>query len=117
AARAKLAFIHFTVASSSASESGGPLSLPDALPSCSDVLVTVNYATSNGTATAGSDYTATSGTLSFGIGETQKTFTVAISNDTLVEGSETLGLTLSTPTGGPPLGTQSTATLTIQDDH
>ncbi len=40
--------------------------------------VTVNYATSDGTATAGSDYTTTSGALSFAAGETTKTITVAI---------------------------------------
>jgi hypothetical protein len=79
--------------------------------------VGVSYATSNGTATAGSDYTATSGTLSWGDGETtSKTFTLAITNDTAVEGDETVTLTLSTPTGGATLGSQSAATLTINDD-
>src|SRR5262249_33442517 len=82
----------------------------------SNVPVSVNYATSNGTATAGSDYTATSGTLSFGIGETSKTFTVPILDDTLVEGNETVNLSLSNPTGGATLGSQTTATLTIVED-
>src|SRR5262249_36916776 len=67
-------------------------------------------------ATAGSDYTATSGTLSFGIGETSKTFTVPITDDTLVEGNETVNLTLTSPTNGATLGTQNTATLTIVDN-
>ena len=49
-------------------------------------VVTVHYATSDGTATAGSDYTATSGTLTFNDGETIKSFTVPIAADNLVEG-------------------------------
>src|SRR5437773_1410620 len=75
--------------------------------------VTVNYATSNGTATAGSDYTAKSGTLSFAAGQTSKTFTIPIINDTLHESDETVNLTLSNPTGGATLGTPDTAVLTI----
>jgi glucose/arabinose dehydrogenase len=76
---------------------------------------TVQYATSNGTATAGSDYTATTGTLSFTAGETSKTFVVPIIDDTIGERNETLNLTLSNPTGGS-LGTQQTALLTILDN-
>src|SRR5262249_7870881 len=78
--------------------------------------VGVNYATSNGTALAGSDYTATSGTLTFVNGETSKSFPIPILNDTAIEGAETVNLRLSSPTGGATLGSQATAVLTIQDD-
>src|SRR4029077_19523448 len=78
--------------------------------------VSVHYATSDGTATAGSDYTAASGTLTFANGETSKTFTVAVTDDTAVEGNETVNLTLSNPTGGATLGTPATATFTILDN-
>jgi len=71
---------------------------------------------SNGTAIAPGDYSNSAITVSFATGETIKTVTIPIVNDTLVEGNETLNLTLSNPTGGSTLGTQKTATLTIQDD-
>ena len=62
--------------------------------------VGVSYATSNGTATAGSDYTSTSGTLSWANGDTaNKTFSVPILNDTLDEANETFTLTLSESNG------------------
>lgn len=78
--------------------------------------VTVRFATSNGTATSSTDYSATAGTLTFNSGETVKTFTVTVLQDSLVEPDETVNLTLSSPTGGALLGTPSTAVLTIRDD-
>jgi glucose/arabinose dehydrogenase len=74
----------------------------------------VNYTTSNGTAATG-DYTLTSGTLNFAAGETEKTFTIAINNDTEVERNETINITLSNPIGAT-LGNQSSAVLTILDN-
>ncbi len=61
--------------------------------------VTVSYATSDGSATAGQDYTAASGTLTFAAGETAKSVSVAVLDDTDVEGVETLTLSLSNATG------------------
>ncbi len=76
-------------------------------------IVTVDYATSNGTATAGSDYTATSGTLTFNLGETTKTFSLPIISDNVFEADETVNLTLNSPTGGAILGNPTTSVLTI----
>ena len=77
--------------------------------------VSVNYATSDGTAKAGTNYTSTSGTLNFPDGQTTETFTIPIINDPVPVGSETVKLSLSTPMGGAALGTQSSSTLTITD--
>ena len=80
--------------------------------------VSVNYGTSDGSATAGADYVAQTGTLTFGPGETNKSFSITILQDTLVEGNETVNLALSLPGGNTlaTLGAQATATLTIVDD-
>ena len=61
--------------------------------------VTVDYASANGTAMAGSDYTAISGTLTFAAGETQKTVAVPVLDDAIDDDGETLTLTLSNPNG------------------
>ena len=84
--------------------------------------LTVSYATSNGTATAGSDYTATSGTLTFAnTAAGSQTFTVSTTEDTIDEGTgETFTVTLSNPAGGggpsPSLSTSPSVTTTITDD-
>ena len=59
--------------------------------------VTVGYATSNGSATAGSDYTETTGTLTFAAHETSKTMSVPVLDDAHDEGAETMTFTLSSP--------------------
>lgn len=82
-----------------------------------DGAVSVSYATSNGSAVAGQDYTATSGTLNWADGDGgDKTFSVPILDDSTDESNETINLALSNPTGGATLGSPSTATLTILDD-
>ena len=84
--------------------------------------LTVSYGTSNGTATAGSDYTAKSGTLTFtNTAAGAQTFTVQTTGDTIDEGTgETFTVTISSPSGGggpaPSLGTSKSVTTTITDD-
>ena len=109
--------LQFNAAAYSVNEAQGTATITVTRTGGSNVPVSIRYATSDGTATAGSDYSATSGTLSFAAGETNKTFTIPIINDTQVEGNETVNLTLSSPTGGATLGSQATATLTIVDDE
>ena len=75
--------------------------------------VTVDYATADGSAEAGADYTAASGTLSFAAGETSKAISVAIDDDIDNESDETFTVTLSNASGAD-LGTK-TATGTIRN--
>lgn len=65
------------------------------LSGSSDSNVTVNYATANGAATAGSDYVAGFGTLTFPAGTTTQTLAVAVNGDTAVEPSETFFVNLT----------------------
>jgi Calx-beta domain len=74
---------------------------------------TVNLA--NGTAVAPGDYNNAAIPVNFATGETTRTVTVPIVNDTLVEGSETVSLTLGSPTNAT-IGTQNAATLNITDN-
>src|SRR5205814_792950 len=83
----------------------------------SNGAVSVHYATSDGSATAGSDYTATSGDLNWADGDASaKTFDVSVTGDTVFESDETVTLTLSAPTGGATLGSPNTSVLTITND-
>ena len=87
-----------SVADAEAEEAeGATLKFTVTLSRTVDETVTVAYATADDTATAGVDYTAASGTLSFAAGDTTKTVSVGILDDAHDEGSETLTLTLSNP--------------------
>ena len=77
--------------------------------------VTVAYATADGTATAGSDYTATSGTLTFAAGETEQTVLVPVLDDAHDEGEETLTLRLTAATGAVIADGEATGTIKNTD--
>lgn len=79
--------------------------------------VTVQFATSNGSALAGLDYIASSGTLTFGAGETAKTISVPLVDDTVTEPGETFLVTLSNPGGGATLGTFTVGQVVIVDNE
>ncbi|WP_421994546.1 Calx-beta domain-containing protein [Reyranella sp.] len=93
---------------------GQDLAFTVTLSTAATTPITVAYATANGTGTAGSDYTAQSGTLTFAAGETSKVVHVDVAGDTAVEANETLTLTLSSPSGATLA--QATATGTILND-
>ena len=79
--------------------------------------VSVNYATSNATAVAGSDYTAVTGTLTWSPGDPDvKTITIPLLGDTIVEGNESFTVALSNPVGGATLSSASSTVTIIDDD-
>ena len=84
------------------------------LGAVSGAQVTVDYATADGTATAGADYTAANGTLTFAPGETSKSISVTITDDDVDEENETFTVTLGNAVNAS-IG-QATATGTITDD-
>jgi hypothetical protein len=103
-----------SIGNASATE-GGSLVFTVTRSGATTTAVTANYATANGTAVAGSDYTANSGTISFAAGETSKTITVATIDDAIPESTEAMTVSLSAPTGGATIGT-ATGTGTIADN-
>src|SRR5262249_36379119 len=77
--------------------------------------VTVQYATADGTASAGSDYQATSGTLTFAPGETSKTIAVSVIGDIIDESDETFSVNLSAPANAVLGNSQRIGTI-LDDD-
>jgi hypothetical protein len=101
----------------SVDEDGGTVTITVTRAGSSSSSAAVNYATSNGTAKSGDEYTATSGTISFSSGETSKSFTVPVFNDTSDDGSKTFNVTLTSPTGATLGSGLNTAVVTINDDE
>ena len=113
----------FNISNYGVNENGGTATITVLRAGGSAGTATVNYATSNGTATGGTscttgvDYLSTSGTLTWNNGDTSvRQFVVAICNDGSNEEDETINLTLSNAGGTGSLGVQPTSTLTIGND-
>jgi hypothetical protein len=85
------------------------------LSAASTQTVTVNYATANGTAVAGSDYTAVTGALTFAPGALAQTISVPVAGDTVYESSETVLVNLTTPANAVLARTQAVGTI-VNDD-
>ena len=98
--------------SASASASSGSVALTVTRSGSTTGASTVSYSTSNGTATAGTNYTATSGTLSFAAGETSKTITVPILNSASQVSDLSFSVTLSSPSSGTTISNAS-GTVTV----
>lgn len=107
--------VAFTASTAAVNENAGSVSVSVTRTGQTSSAVGVSYATANGSATAGSDYTATSGVLDFAAGVTTRSINIPVANDGLTEGDETLTVGLSTPTGGASLGSPASMTITISD--
>jgi hypothetical protein len=119
----------FSQALYTVSESSGSIAVIVKRTGDTSVAMSVDYATDDGSiptiavpcssiiglALERCDYTRAAGTLQFAAGDSQKSFTVLVNNDSYEEGTETLSLRLSNPAGGAALGTQPSATLQITD--
>ena len=110
-----LPLVQFSQANYDVNEADGTVTLTVTKTGVTATPATVNYVTSDGSATAGEDYTTSSGTIAFLPNETEHTFTVPISQDNLHEGNEGFLVTLNTPVGAS-LGAPNPATVTILDD-
>ncbi|MEW8049745.1 MAG: Calx-beta domain-containing protein [Candidatus Thiodiazotropha sp.] len=108
--------LQFDLTSYQQTEGGTTASITVSRSGGSSGSINVDYATADGTATAGSDYTSASGTISFADGVTSVSFQVMLLDDAVYEGDETLSLVLSNPTGGAVIGSLDTAQLTILDN-
>ena len=111
-----LSSIQFNATNYFVGEGAGNLAVTVTRTGNTSNAVTINYATSNGTASSPTDYTNASGSLQFAVGETVKTFVIPIIDDGLVERTETINVVLSAPGAGAFEGSPFTSTITILDD-
>ncbi len=107
--------VQFSVGSIGAIEDVGTLPVTVVRTGGSTGSLSVDYSTANGTAIAGQDYTAASGTLTFDAGETSKTISIPIADDGTTEPDETFTVTLRNDANIEVLGAPSTLIVTVQD--
>jgi hypothetical protein len=110
--------LNFTPTSYTVNENGGTASVTVERTGNTETQARVQFATADGTALAGQDYAATSGTLLFGVGETRQTISIPILDDALFEpgANETFTVTL-TNAAGAVIGANATATVGILDNE
>ena len=105
-----------SIADATANEnSDSGLNFVVSLDRVSTLTVTVDYATSDGTATAGHDYTATSGTLTFNPGDAAKSINVPLLDDAVDDGGETMTVTLSNASNARIADATATGTIENSD--
>ena len=109
--------LSFDTASSSVLKNAGSAVINVVCSNPNAEPVSVNYSTADGTATAGSDYTATSGTLTFTNGIVTNSFVVPIINNGLVTGNRSFSVSLSSPTAPAQLTSPTVETVTIIDSN
>jgi uncharacterized delta-60 repeat protein len=107
--------LSFATAAVTVQQTAGSVTVTVDRTNGSDGTVTVNYATADGSALAGTNYTKASGTLSFTPGVASATFTIAITDVGIHTINPQFTVTLSGPTGGAGIGAVSTETITIDE--
>jgi hypothetical protein len=110
------AHFRFSSATYSVGEGGGTATITIQRVGDTSRPASVDFATSDGSATAGSDYSPASGSKSFAIGDTTKTFTVSITDDNQPENDETVDLALTSLNPDVVIDNPGSATLTIADN-
>jgi hypothetical protein len=120
--------LQFGAASYNVAEAAGSLDVIVNRTGDSSLPISVNYSTAdaanflqncnvtNGAATSRCDYVGVLGTLHFAIGETSKTVSIPIVDDTYLEGAENFSIFLSNPTGGATIGANQTSPIQITDN-
>jgi|GEM_PF-2981406 len=109
--------IQFTATSSSGSESVTPANLQVTIAATDSSDTTVDYAVTGGSATgSGTDYTLASGTATVTAGTLTTNIPITIVNDSVHESSETIEVTLSSPSSNATLGSNTVHTYTITDN-
>ncbi len=109
--------LEFAAVTYGAMEHDGSMTVTVRRVNGSQGTVSVNYGTSDGTGKSSTDYTTTTGTLTFSGGETTQSFTVSLKDNANVEGNRKFNVALNSPSGGAILGNQKTAVVTIVDDE
>ncbi len=108
--------VAFDSAAETVSENGGQAEILVRRTGPTNTLVSVDYATADGSGVAGVDYQPAAGTLTFNPGERELSFPIQILDNTVPQPDRTVLLSLANPQGGAVLGLLSTSTLTIVDN-
>ncbi len=108
--------LNFAEASYQVDEDGTSVTVTVNRTDGSDGDVSATVLLSDGTATGGDDYLANPVAVDFASGETSKTVTIPLIDDSVLESDETINLTLANPTGGVTIGEQNNSVITIKDN-
>lgn len=110
-----ISVVQFEISSALVGEGGGSVDVPVTRFGDLSSEISVDYATTDGAATEHSDYMTARGTLNFAAGETTKTITVFVNDDSAAEANETFDVEL-TPNSGVTLGSPKKVAITIVDN-
>jgi subtilisin family serine protease len=114
-ANSVLSSVQFSASQFPVNEAGGSVTVSVSRSGDTSAPASVDFVTTNGSATQKGDFTAITGRLNFAAGETSKTFPVLIVDDAYQEGTESFGVQLGNPLG-TTIGAQNVASVSITDN-